>query len=132
MRAKTGVEPSQVVDWLSLIGDSVDNIPGVPGVGPKTAAELLNQFGSVETLYARLDGVKSEKLRAALRARRTRSGATANWCGSWMICRANFRRTTWRKSRRMPGGCASCIGAGDSRDCSRRWRNRAARQAVLI
>ena len=68
VRAKTGVEPSQIVDWLSLTGDSVDNIPGVPGVGPKTAAELLKQFGSVAVLYARLDEVKSEKLRAALRA----------------------------------------------------------------
>ena len=68
VRAKTGVEPSQIVDWLSLMGDSVDNIPGVPGVGPKTAAELLNQFGSVGALYERLDEVKSEKLRANLRA----------------------------------------------------------------
>jgi DNA polymerase-1 len=68
VHAKAGVEPSQVVDWLSLTGDSVDNIPGVPGVGPKTAAELLGQFGSVRGLYERLDEVKSEKLRAALRA----------------------------------------------------------------
>jgi DNA polymerase I len=67
VRNKTGVEPSQIVDWLSLMGDSVDNIPGVPGVGPKTAADLLNRFGSVENLFARLDEVKSEKLRAALR-----------------------------------------------------------------
>ena len=67
VRAKSGVEPSQVVDWLSLTGDSVDNIPGVSGVGPKTAVELLKQFGSVAHLYARLDEVKSEKLRAALR-----------------------------------------------------------------
>ena len=67
VRAKTGVEPSQMVDWLSLMGDSVDNIPGVPGVGPKTAADLLNQFGSVAELFGRLDEVKSEKLRAALR-----------------------------------------------------------------
>src|SRR5208283_3967250 len=52
VRAKSGVEPSQVVDWLSLTGDNVDNIPGVSGVGPKTAAELLNQFGSVAALYA--------------------------------------------------------------------------------
>src|SRR6185503_6264728 len=50
VRAKTGVEPSQIVDWLSLLGDSVDNIPGVPGVGPKTAADLLPQFGSVAAL----------------------------------------------------------------------------------
>jgi DNA polymerase-1 len=67
VRAKTGVEPSQIVDWLSLTGDSVDNIPGVSGVGPKTAAELLKQFGSVAALYERLDEVKPEKLRAALR-----------------------------------------------------------------
>jgi DNA polymerase-1 len=68
VRAKAGVEPAQVVDWLSLTGDGVDNIPGVPGVGPKTAAELLACFGSVAALYARLDEVKSAKLRAALRA----------------------------------------------------------------
>jgi DNA polymerase-1 len=65
--AKTGIEPEQVADWLALMGDAVDNIPGVPGVGPKTAAELLQQFGSVSALFARLAEVKSEKLRAALR-----------------------------------------------------------------
>jgi DNA polymerase I len=68
VRAKTGVGPSQIVDWLSLTGDTVDNIPGVAGVGPKTAAELLNQFGSVAALYERLEGMKSEKLRAAVRS----------------------------------------------------------------
>jgi DNA polymerase-1 len=68
VRAKTGVGPSQIVDWLGLMGDSVDNIPGVPGVGPKTAADLLNRFGSVAELLGRLDEVKSEKLRGALRA----------------------------------------------------------------
>jgi DNA polymerase-1 len=68
VRKKTGVNPSQVVDWLSLIGDSVDNIPGVPGVGPKTATELLNRFGSIDALYERLGEVKAEKLRANLRA----------------------------------------------------------------
>lgn len=66
--AKSGVRPEQIVDWLSLIGDSVDNIRGVPGVGPKTAAELLQQFGTVERLYAGLPQVKSERLRAALNA----------------------------------------------------------------
>lgn len=67
VRVKSGVEPGQIVDWLALVGDSVDNIPGVPGVGIKTAAELLNQFGSVASLYARLDEVKSERLRAVLK-----------------------------------------------------------------
>jgi DNA polymerase-1 len=68
VRNKAGVGPSQIVNWLALVGDSVDNIPGVPGVGPKTAAELLKQFGSVAELYRRLGEVKSEKLRAALAA----------------------------------------------------------------
>lgn len=68
VRTKTGLEPSQIIDWLALIGDSVDNIPGVPGVGPKTATGLLQQFGSAEALYSRLDEVKSERLRASLAA----------------------------------------------------------------
>ncbi len=63
---KAGVAPEQIVDWLSLIGDSVDNIPGVPGVGPKTATDLLKQFGNVAGIYARLPEVKSDRLRAAL------------------------------------------------------------------
>ena len=68
VRDKAGVGPEQIADWLSLVGDSADNIPGVAGVGPKTAADLLNQFGSVEALYARLAEVKSERLRGALAA----------------------------------------------------------------
>jgi DNA polymerase-1 len=68
VRAKTGVAPTKIVDWLALMGDSVDNIPGVPGVGAKTAAELLNRFGSIDGLFGRLEEVKSEKMRANLRA----------------------------------------------------------------
>lgn len=68
VRRKTGVEPTQIVDWLSLIGDSVDNIPGVPGVGPKTATDLLRQFGSIEELYRRFSEVGSERLRSNLQA----------------------------------------------------------------
>jgi DNA polymerase I len=67
VRVKTGVGPEQIVDWLALMGDNVDNIPGVPGVGHKTATDLLNRFGSVAGIYARLAEVKSEKLREALR-----------------------------------------------------------------
>ena len=64
--AKTGVKPEQIADWLSLIGDSVDNIPGVPGVGPKTATDLMMQFGSVDQIYLRLPEVKSDRIRASL------------------------------------------------------------------
>jgi DNA polymerase-1 len=68
VRAKSGVEPGQIVDWLALIGDTVDNIPGVPGVGPKTASDLLNQFGSVDGIYNRIGEISSERLRASLQA----------------------------------------------------------------
>jgi DNA polymerase I len=67
VRTKTGLDPEQVVDWLSLIGDSVDNIAGVPGIGPKTATDLLKQFGSIDQLYSRLHEVKSDRIRNALR-----------------------------------------------------------------
>jgi len=65
---KTGVRPAQIVDWLSLTGDAVDNIPGVRGVGPKTAANLMRQFGSVEVLYRSLKELKSDRLRSGLLA----------------------------------------------------------------
>jgi DNA polymerase-1 len=67
---KTGVQPEKIVEWLALTGDAVDNIPGVPGIGPKTAAKLLAQFGSLENLWSKLDEVASQKLRVALAAHR--------------------------------------------------------------
>ena len=68
VKRKTGVEATQIVDWLSLIGDSVDNIPGVPGIGPKTATDLLLQFGTLDNLYSRLFEVGSVRLRTSLEA----------------------------------------------------------------
>jgi len=61
-----GVTPAQIPDYIGLKGDSSDNIPGVPGIGEKTAAQLLQQFGSIDELYRRLDEIKSEKRRALL------------------------------------------------------------------
>ena len=63
VEAKIGVGPTKVVDWLALMGDAVDNIPGVPGVGPKTATDLLKRFGSIDGLLANVAGIKHEKLR---------------------------------------------------------------------
>ena len=56
-----GVEPSQVGDVLALMGDSSDNIPGVPGIGPKTAAQLIIQYGTLENLMANLDQIKGKR-----------------------------------------------------------------------
>jgi len=61
-----GVTPAEIPDYIGLKGDTSDNIPGVPGVGEKTAAALLQQFGSIDALYERLDEVKSDKRRALL------------------------------------------------------------------
>ncbi|MFA6230121.1 MAG: 5'-3' exonuclease H3TH domain-containing protein [Rhodanobacter sp.] len=62
---KLGVYPQQVADYLALCGDSVDNIPGVPGIGAKTAAALLSHFGNLDVLLDRIDEVPFLRLRGA-------------------------------------------------------------------
>ncbi|MBI5833368.1 MAG: DNA polymerase I [Armatimonadetes bacterium] len=59
--ATKGVRPEQVVDMLTLMGDTSDNVPGVPGIGPKTAAQLVTEFGDLDNLLANLDQVKGKK-----------------------------------------------------------------------
>lgn len=63
---KFGVGPELVCDALALIGDTSDNVPGVPGIGPKNAAQLLVEFGSLEALLANLDKIKQPKRRESL------------------------------------------------------------------
>ena len=58
---KFNVKPEKVLDLLSLMGDSADNIPGVRGIGPKTAAELINEYGDLEGIFANLDKIKQKK-----------------------------------------------------------------------
>jgi 5'-3' exonuclease len=60
-----GVWPEQIADFLALAGDSSDNIPGVPGVGKKTAAALLQHFGSLEKIYGNLDKIHEVNIRGA-------------------------------------------------------------------
>ena len=67
--AKFGVPPESIVDYLALVGDTVDNVPGVPKVGPKTASKWLAEYGTLENLVARADEIKGkvgENLRASL------------------------------------------------------------------
>src|SRR5213593_1915862 len=70
--AKWGVTPEQIPDLLALMGDSIDNIPGVPGIGEKTAVKLITQFGSVERLYENLHLVTG-KLRETLAQNRQKA-----------------------------------------------------------
>ena len=65
---KFGVGPELVRDALALIGDTSDNVPGVPGIGPKSAAQLLTEYGSLEGLLANLDQIKQPKRREVLQA----------------------------------------------------------------
>jgi len=66
VREKFGVGPAQVVDVQALCGDSVDNVPGVPGIGVKTAAELINTYGTLEVLLERAPEIKQPKRRQSL------------------------------------------------------------------
>src|ERR671937_2776973 len=63
---KFGVPPEKVIEVQALIGDSTDNVPGVPGIGVKTAAQLINEYGDLETLLSRAGEIKQPKRREAL------------------------------------------------------------------
>ncbi len=66
VREKLGVAPDQVIDYLAMVGDASDNIPGVPGIGPKTAVELIQEFKTLDGVYRNLDKVKGESKKRAL------------------------------------------------------------------
>jgi DNA polymerase-1 len=63
---KWGVPPEKMIDLQALTGDSIDNVPGVPGIGPKTAAQLLETFGDLDTLLARAGEIKQDKRRETI------------------------------------------------------------------
>ena len=63
---KFGVQADKVVEVMGLMGDSSDHVPGVAGIGPKTAAELIQKFGSIESLYKRIDEVEKKKVKEKL------------------------------------------------------------------
>jgi DNA polymerase-1 len=63
---KWGVPPEKMIDLQAMTGDSVDNVPGIPGIGPKTAAQLLEQYGDLDTLLARASEIKQEKRRETI------------------------------------------------------------------
>jgi DNA polymerase-1 len=67
LKAKYGVTPEQIIDLKGLMGDASDNIPGVPGVGEKTATKLIAEFGSVENILSNIDKVSGKKLQENLR-----------------------------------------------------------------
>ena len=70
--ADWGIKPNQVVDLLALTGDAVNNVPGIPGVGIKTAAKLLQEHGTIEGIYAALPTMKKSKVKESLETHRER------------------------------------------------------------
>jgi len=64
---KMGVKPKQIVDYKGLVGDSSDNYPGVPGIGPKTAVELLKKFGSLEGIYKSIKKIENKTVKDRLK-----------------------------------------------------------------
>lgn len=93
VKTKFGVPPSQIPDFLALVGDTADNIPGIDGVGPKTAAKWLKEYDDVESIIRRADWLKPEKFR----------GKVAE---SAEILRRNLKLVTLDKS--APFGEISC------------------------
>jgi DNA polymerase-1 len=67
VKERHGVEPDKMTDMMGLMGDKIDNIPGVPGIGKKTAPKLIEQFGSLEELLEHVDDIKSEKQKQLLK-----------------------------------------------------------------
>lgn len=64
---KYGIKPTQIVDYKALVGDASDNYPGVAGVGPKTAATLINEYGNLEEIYKNLEQIKAKNPNLALK-----------------------------------------------------------------
>jgi len=67
IKEKYGVFPDQITDWLAMMGDKSDNVPGIPSVGVKTAVALIDQFGSLENLYKNLEDVAKDGLRQKIK-----------------------------------------------------------------
>lgn len=76
VKEKMGVYPEQILDYLALVGDASDNVPGVDGVGPKTAVKLLEEYGSFEAVLAHAEKITKPKLRESLIAFRDRAALT--------------------------------------------------------
>ena len=64
--SKYGLKPNQMIDYFALVGDAIDNIPGVKGIGPKTALSLMEEFKNLDNLYNSLDSIDKDRIRNLL------------------------------------------------------------------
>lgn len=131
VRAKLGVEPGQVADYLGLAGDSVDDIPGVPGVGAKTAVALLEAFPSLDALYDDLDAVAELSIRGARTlGAKLEAGRELAFLSRELATisieapvRADLRSFAWRGAQReLVDPLFERLGFGRIRDRIKTWR----------
>lgn len=94
--ARFGVEPARVVEVMGLMGDATDNIPGVKGIGEKTAQKLIAEFGTIENLLTHLPEVKGEKLRALLETQAEEARQSRRLATILTTCPVSFDRDRFR------------------------------------
>ncbi len=94
--ARFGVEPARVVEVMGLMGDATDNIPGVKGIGEKTAQKLIAEFGTIENLLTHLPEVKGEKLRALLETQAEGARQSRRLATIVTTCPVSFDRDRYR------------------------------------
>ena len=132
---KYHIEPRQVIDMKALMGDTADNIPGVPGIGEKTALKLITQYDNLNNLYAHVEEIKgaqgkkliANKELAYLSCDRRPSSATCRWRRLWKKCISPFilrKCVSFSKS----SGSIFCSSSPVFR-ASVRWRKRSKRRA---
>ena len=99
VRQRYNLEPGQLIDYKALRGDTSDNIPGVPGVGEKTASQLISEFGTIENLLANLDRLKPGRVRDALEANadRVRLGKRLVTIRRDVDVRVDLERSRWTR-----------------------------------
>ena len=117
VKAKFDVFPEQIVDYLALVGDSSDNIPGITGVGPKTAAKWLNQYGTLDSLIAHAaDIARQGRRESARRAAGARTVAQARDHRHGVEARGD-RGGSHRRRAGSGAACGSCTGGSNCGRC---------------
>ena len=101
---KFGVPPEKVVEVQALIGDSVDNVPGVPGIGVKTAAQLIGEYGDLESLLARVGEIRQPKRRETLIENAEQARLSRASCCWTSTCRSTGRSTASACTTPIPSG----------------------------
>src|SRR3989344_3615089 len=91
VKEKYGIDPSQFVELKALMGDSSDNYPGVSGIGPKTASNLINEFGSVENIYRNMAKIKAKNPKLAQKLKEGRENAKLAYQLATILTNAPFK-----------------------------------------